>query len=140
MVEYPIIWCYIGLTQSVIGSFETVQQNFKYSQTSLLDSVNDETISLTSDAENNDTEKAMIQETAALLASLSDVILSPIKSHKAESIREESDVLHGTMEVSLLYTGNRILSLYFAALGGGGDYCKKNTVQVPTDRHNPFNN
>ena len=111
MVEYPIIWCYIGLTQSVIGSFETVQQNFKYSQTSLLDSVNDETISLTSDAENNDTEKAMIQETAALLASLSDVILSPIKSHKAESIRAESDVLCGTMEVSVLYTSIHIISL-----------------------------
>ena len=122
------------------GSLETVQQDLKSSQTSLLDSVNDETVCLTSDAENNDREKVMIQETAALLASLSDVILSPIKSHKAESLQEESDVLCGTMEVSLLYTGSHVISLYLAALEGGGDYCKKNTVKVPTDRHNPFNN
>ena len=49
--------------------------------------------------ESKDTEEAMMQETAALLASLSDVILSPIKTPKVSS-NEESDVLCNKTEVS----------------------------------------
>ena len=87
-------------TSDTTRSHMTVQQNLESSPSSL--PADSEKTSLTADEE-NDREKAMIQETAALLASLSDVILSPIKTHKVET-NQESNVLCSTMEVSLLYT------------------------------------
>ena len=86
-------------TSDTTRSHMAVQQNLEFSPSSL--PANSEA-SLTADEE-NDREKAMIQKTAALLASLSDVILSPIKTHKVET-NQESNVLCSTMEVSLLYT------------------------------------
>lgn len=59
-----------------------------------------EAVSLEAGEESKDEEEAMVQETAELLASLSDVILSPIKPPKINSNSDqESDANRNTTEV-----------------------------------------
>ena len=50
------------------------------------------TVSLSSNVESERTEAALMQETAALLASLSDVILSPAKAPKMDTIQQPYEV------------------------------------------------
>lgn len=64
-------------------------------------SVLGEAVSLVANVENNDEEQAMVQETAELLASLSDVILSPIKVPKTNgNNNQEFDAAQTQLEVS----------------------------------------
>ena len=57
-------------------------------------------VSLASNVENTDEEEAMVKETAELLASLSDVILSPIKAPKTNSNNNQDfDVAQTELEV-----------------------------------------
>ena len=49
-------------------------------------------VSLSTAVENEPTEAALMQETAALLASLSDVILSPVKAPKMDTSQQSYEV------------------------------------------------
>ena len=49
---------------------------------------------LSSSVDDERTEEALIQETATLLASLSDVILSPIKAPRIDTSEKSSEVLN----------------------------------------------
>ena len=63
-------------------------------------SVFGEAASLAANVENTDEEEAMVKETAELLASLSDVILSPIKAPKTNSNNnQDSDAAQTKLEV-----------------------------------------
>lgn len=63
-------------------------------------SVLGDAVSLAANVENTDEEEAMVKETAELLASLSDVILSPIKTFKTNSNNnQDSDAAQTELEV-----------------------------------------
>lgn len=49
-------------------------------------------VSLSTAVESEPTEAALMQETAALLASLSDVILSPVKALKMDTSQQSYEV------------------------------------------------
>lgn len=82
------------------SSVHCAQQSSATFPSCLKSPVTSKTVSLSESAEHEDTEEAMVQETAALLASLSDVILSPIKAPKVSNV-EQSDALSNNTEVSL---------------------------------------
>ena len=85
---------------TAISSVACAQQSPPPSQSLSHNHPDDEdVVSSKGTVEGQDTEEAMMQETAALLASLSDVILSPIKTPKVSG-NEESDILHNNTEVS----------------------------------------
>lgn len=74
-------------------------------------------VSSSTNVENDDTEAVLMQETAALLASLSDVILSPIKAPKMDTSQEPYEVYNESeVRLKLLLVYN-VLYYCFPYLG-----------------------
>ena len=80
----------ISLNDAARSSLSCAQHCSTTSQTSAF--AHPEVDEVATDVEDKDREDAMMKETAALLASLSDVILSPIKTPQVNRNQESDDI------------------------------------------------